>query len=500
MTNVVDMPFSDIDDSDADLYAMDLPLSLAGELAAQQATTHCANVSGSTQSEQLELQATPEPPPSPPFFKPASWNAIDAATAEYYANMQQEIAAQELRDVKRCLDLRHNIARTAKTKIFDSEPLVVPSSWSMSGVHLKSLVKHPFLLEEYLEGEHFSREAIRIRREYFEIKHCGSPEIKRLAAMEADYRESQASRSLLDLLLEAIQHATQKLILELTEGDKTTKRPVLDLCRRLVAYSTHTDDDGELIRAVEAINDIERGHMQLQYDNVLERSTETSSKSSMPHAVAPPDSPPPYHICLPAEPASSPPPVETSPPKDPSRLRVKFQENLTLLSSDIGHLTHPIVMMALEPPPVASRPADLTPAPHTIIRPVASRPTPIRPEATLSPGSSLANTGKKRRASRELAATSDCETNPTKRPNRSERDGNAHSAQVESRDANVEIGNTARPTCPTPSPQMQAALAEACRKRDERQSNQWQLVIYKRDEYVFWKKEWRRFEDTDNEA
>ncbi|KAI4662897.1 uncharacterized protein J4E79_004208 [Alternaria viburni] len=496
MNNDVDMPSSDIDDSNADLYAMDLPLSLAGELAAQQTTVRCANVSGSTESEHLELQVTAEPPPSPPFFKPASWNAIDAVNAEYHANMQQEmqemqqeIAAQELRAVKRRLDLRHNIARTAKKKIFDSEPLVVPSSWSMSGVPLKSLVKHPFLLEEYLEGEHFSREAIRIRREYFEIKDCGSPEIRRLAAMEADYRESQASRSLLDLLLEAIQHATQKLILELTEGDKTTKRPVLDLCRRLVAHSTHTDDDGELIQVVEAINDIERGHMQLQYDNVLERSKETSSTSSIPHAVAPPDSPPPHHICLPAEPASSPPPVETSPPKESSRL-----------ATDIGHLTHPIVMMALEQPPVASRPADLNPAPHTIIRPAASRPTPIRPEATLSPKSSLANTSKKRRASQELAATSDCETNPTKRPNRSERDGNAHSAQVESRDANVEIGNTARPTCPTPSPQMQAALAEACRKRDERQSNQWQLVIYKRDEYVFWKKEWRRFEDTDNEA
>jgi len=348
MTNVVDMPFSDIDDSDADLYAMDLPLSLAGELAAQQATTHCANVSGSTESEHLKLQATAEPPPSPPFFKPASWNAIDAVTAEYHANMQQEmqemqqwIAAQELRAMKRCLDLRHNITRTAKKKIFDSEPLVVPSSWSMSGVPLKSLVKHPFLLEEYLEGEHFSREAIRIRREYLEVKYCGSPEIRRLAAMEADYRESQVSRSLLDLLLEAIQHATQKLILELTEGDKTTKRPVLDLCRRLVAHSTHTDDDGELIQAVEAINDIERGHEQLQYDNVLERSKETSSTSSIPHAVAPPDSPPPYHICLAPEPESSPPPVETSPPKDPIRLRVKFQENLALLSSGKRYAIQP---------------------------------------------------------------------------------------------------------------------------------------------------------------
>ena len=349
MTNDVDMPSSDIDGSNADLYAMDLPLSLAGELAAQQATTHCANVSGSTESEHLELQATAEPPPSPPFFKPASWNAIDATTAEWQANMQQgtqqEIAAQELRAVKRCLDLRRNITRTAEKRIFDSEPLVVPSSWSMSGVPIKSLVEHPFLLEEYLEGEHFSREAIRIRREYFEIKDCGSPEIRRLAAMEADYRESQASQSLLDVLLEAIQHATQKLILELTEGDKTTKRPALDLCRRLVAHSTHTDDDGELIQAVEAINDMERGHMQLQYDNVLERSTETSSTSSIPHAVAPPES-------------------------------------------------------------------------------------------------SLANIVKKRRASQELAATSDCQINPTKRLNRSECDGNGNFTQVESHHANVELGES----------------------------------------------------------
>jgi len=348
MTNDVDMPSSDIDGSNADLYAMDLPLSLAVELAAQQATVHCANVSGSTESEQLELQATADPPPSPPFFKPASWNAIDAATAEYYANMQremqemeQEIAAQELRAVKRCLDLRRIIARTAKKKIFDSEPLVVPSSWSMSGVPLKSLVKHPFLLEEYLDGEHFSCEAIKIRRECLKREERGSSEIERLTVLEEHAVEIQTSRALLDLLLEAIQHATQKLILELTEGDKTTKRPVLDLCLRLVAHSTHTDDDGELIRAVEAINDIEQGHMQLQYDNVLERSKETSSMSSIPHAVAPPDSPPPRHICLPAEPASSPPPVETSPPKDPSRLRVKFQENLALLSSGKRYAIQP---------------------------------------------------------------------------------------------------------------------------------------------------------------
>jgi len=111
-------------------------------------------------------------------------------------------------------------------------------------------------------------------------------------------------------------------------------------------------------------------------------------------------------------------------------------------ATDMGHLTHPIVMMALEPPPVASRPADLNPAPHTIIRPAASRPTPIRPEATLPPESSLANTGKKRRASQELAATSDCETNPTKRHNRSERDGNAHFTQVESRHTNAALGES----------------------------------------------------------
>jgi len=111
-------------------------------------------------------------------------------------------------------------------------------------------------------------------------------------------------------------------------------------------------------------------------------------------------------------------------------------------ATDIGHLTHPIVMMALDPPSVASRPADLNPASHTINRPATSRPTLIRPQATLSPKSSLANIGKKRRASQELAATSDCETNPTKRPNRSERDGNAHFTQVESRHAKVELGES----------------------------------------------------------
>ena len=348
MTNDVDMPSSYIGGSNADLYAMDLPLSLAGELAAQQTTVHCANVSGSTESEHLELQATAEPPPSPPFFKSASWDTIDGADAERQANMQQEmqemeqeIAVQELRAVKRCLDLRRNITRTAKTKIFDCEPLVVPSSWSMSGVPLKSLVKHPFLLEEYLDGEHFSCEAIKIRRECLKREERGSSEIERLTVLEEHAVEIQTSRALLDLLLEAIQHATQKLILELTEGDKTTKRPVLDLCLRLVAHSTHTDDDGELIRAVEAINDIERGHMQLRNDNALERSTETSPRSSIPCAVAPPDSPPPYDICLLPEPVSSPSPVEKSPPKDLHRLRVKFQENLTSFTSGKRYAIQP---------------------------------------------------------------------------------------------------------------------------------------------------------------
>ncbi|KAI4919245.1 hypothetical protein J4E85_009503 [Alternaria conjuncta] len=124
--------------------------------------------------------------------------------------------------------------------------------------------------------------------------------------------------------------------------------------------------------------------------------------------------------------------------------------------------------MALDPPSMASRPTDVNPAPHTM----------------------------KRRASQELTATSDCETNPNKRPNRSERDGNVHSAQVESRDTNVEIGNTARPVCPKPSPQMQAALAEACRKRDERRSNEKQ----KRDEDAFWREYSTRLEDPNNEA
>jgi len=345
MSNDVDMPSSDIDDSSADLYAMDLPLSLAGELAAQQATTHCANVSGSTESEHLELQATAEPPPSPPFFKPASWNAIDAAMAEHHANtqqeMQQEIAAQELRVVKRCLDLRHNITRTAKKKIFDSEPLVVPSSWSMSGVPLKSLVEHPFLLEEYLEGELFSHEAIGIRRECLKREDRGSSEIERLAVLERHAMEIQASRALLDLLLEAIQHATQKLILEITDGDKTTKRPVLDLCRRLVAHSIHTDDDGKLIQAVEIISDMGREHMQWRNDNALERSTETSPRSSIPHAVAPLDLPPPVDICLPPKPPSSPASVETSPPKDLCRLRIKFQENLASFTSGKRYAIQP---------------------------------------------------------------------------------------------------------------------------------------------------------------
>ena len=111
-------------------------------------------------------------------------------------------------------------------------------------------------------------------------------------------------------------------------------------------------------------------------------------------------------------------------------------------ATDIGHLTHPIVMMALEPPFVASRPTDLKAAPHTIIRPATSRPTPIRPQATLSPESSLANIVKKRRASQELAATSDCQINPTKRLNRSECDGNGNFTQVESHHANVELGES----------------------------------------------------------
>lgn len=125
--------------------------------------------------------------------------------------------------------------------------------------------------------------------------------------------------------------------------------------------------------------------------------------------------------------------------------------------TDIGHLTHPIVMMEVskgywfngrwymhsQPRQSSSseaRPTDVNPAPDPIIHPVTSRLATTRPEATLSPESSLANTGKKRRASEELTATSDCETKPVKRPNRGEYYGSAHSAQVESRHANGEIG------------------------------------------------------------
>ncbi|KAI4919246.1 hypothetical protein J4E85_009504 [Alternaria conjuncta] len=329
MTNDVDMSSSDFEGSNADLYAMDLPLSLAGRLAAHQATAQSTNVSGSTESEHLELQATPEPPPSPPFFKPASWNAIDAATAERQANMQQEIDAQELRDLKRCLDLRDYTNRTAYEKIHDSEPLVVPKLWSMSEIPLKSWVKHPFLLEEYLEGEQFSREAIRVRREYLEIVDCGSPEIECLAALEKHAMEIRASRLLADILLEAILHATEKLILEIGDGDKTKKKPVSSLCRRLMAHSTHTENNSELIRAVEAISEMEPRHMPWRFNAALESRTETSPTSS---AAAPLDSPPADDICLSQEQMSLPLPDEKSPPKDLRRLSVKFQENLQLLS------------------------------------------------------------------------------------------------------------------------------------------------------------------------
>ncbi|KAI4941687.1 hypothetical protein J4E91_010561 [Alternaria rosae] len=303
---------------------MDINLSLASGLASLQATACFTSVSGSTEIE---------PPPSPPFAKPVSWHGIDAATLERKANMQQDIAAQELRAVKRCLDLRESITRTAREKIFDPELLVVPRSWPISGTPLKMLVKHPTLLEEYLKGEQFSRVAIKIRREYLESEDRDSPEIKRLAAMEADFRNTQSSRALVDLLLEAIQHVTQKLVLEITEGEKTTKRPVSKLCRRLVAHSTHTN--GELIQAVEAINDMEREHMPWRC-NALDDSTETSPISDIPSAVPPLDSPPADDICLSPEPISSPPPNETSPPKDPRRLRVKFQENLPSRSSALA--------------------------------------------------------------------------------------------------------------------------------------------------------------------
>ncbi|KAH6867960.1 hypothetical protein BKA58DRAFT_458542 [Alternaria rosae] len=495
IANEVEMPSSDVDGLNADLYASDLPLSLASGLASLQATTHPTSVNGPTE---IELAS------SPCFAKPVSWHAIDAAITERKANMQQDIAAQELRAAKRCLDLRESITRTAQAKIFDPDPLVVPRSWPISGTPIRMLVEHPTLFQEYLEGERFSRVAIKIRREYLETEDCVSPEIRRLAAMEADFRNTQSSRALVDLLLEAIQHVTQKLVLEITEGEKTTKRPVSKLCRRLLAHSTHTN--GELIQAVEAINDMEREHMPWRY-NALDGSKNTSPISDIPSAIPPLDSPPADDICLSPEPISSPTPNETSPSKDPRRLRVKFQENLPSRSSgkwriprksqsnpsrkplssqslprgqravqmrgrshyrdtDISHLTHPIVMMEFskgywynghwyehsQPRQSSSseaRPTDLNPAPGLIIHPAASRPASTRPEATLSPESSLANTGKKRQASEELPVTSDCETKPAKRPNRSERDGNAHSEQVESRDANLEEGVSMFHTSPS---------------------------------------------------
>jgi hypothetical protein len=369
----VEIPSSDVDDDNADLYALDLPLSLAGRLTTLHATTLSDRVLEPTDIESDEQHlhqqyadgqpghVSSEAPHSPPFTKPASWHAIDAATMERRANMQtkpelteQEIAAQELRALKRGLELRRSISRTVYDRIYGNQPLVIPKPWSMSEAPLQRMTEHPFWFEEYLSSGVFSLEAIKVRQEYLrlQIRESFDPillpqfqnELKCLTLTEKQMEDTAASRLLVDLLLEAFRHVTNNLIKDIIAGDRTQKSSVSELCCRLIDYSTHPDEQGELIIAYRDIDEMEREHLPWRY-RALDDSVPTTSTSSMdrPSPIAPPDStsaalrdsPPAAEICLSPEPISSPPSTKESSLKDPRSLRVRFEEHLPTRSAGI---------------------------------------------------------------------------------------------------------------------------------------------------------------------
>ncbi|CAN9383747.1 unnamed protein product [Alternaria alternata] len=293
-------------------------------------------------------QISPDPWPTnyvpsmflrPSIARRGSWDAIDAATAERRANMQQSIAAQEVHALERCDELRSRIYCKATESLKAPEPLIIPEPWVLSEAPVQRLVEHPFMFQRYLELERGILDLIEIRKYFLESQICKSPqllimpqfrqEIKSLKILERRREDILASRLLVDLILEVFRHVTAKLLIDITRKDEKKKAPISEACYRLIAYSTYPGGVNELIIAAQNIEEMEFEYLPWRY-NALNPSWATSPTPSLPESapVFAQNSPPADDIRTSPEQVSSLPSTEDTPLKDPTRLRVKFQDCL----------------------------------------------------------------------------------------------------------------------------------------------------------------------------
>lgn len=146
MSSLVSSPIDDktysseSEDSNADLYASDLPLSFARRLitldfraglgstmAPSDIMVEEAPNVDSTNTESRADRTSPKPPYIPSVARRASWSAIDAASAAWWANIQEGIAAQELRASKR---MYRRAAKVLRRSASDMEGERLPSRYN----------------------------------------------------------------------------------------------------------------------------------------------------------------------------------------------------------------------------------------------------------------------------------------------------------------------------------------------------------------------------------
>jgi hypothetical protein len=253
--------------------------------------------------------------------------------------MQQFIAAQEVHALERCDELKFRIYCKATESLKAPEPLIIPEPWVLSEAPVQRLVEHPFMFQRYLELERGILDLIEIRKYFLESQICKSPqllimpqfrqEIKSLKILERRREDILASRLLVDLILEVFRHVTAKLLIDITRKDEKKKAPISEACYRLIAYSTYPGGVNELIIAAQNIEEMEFEYLPWRY-NALNPSWATSPTPSLPESapVFAQNSPPADDIRTSPEQVSSLPSTEDTPLKDPTRLRVKFQDCL----------------------------------------------------------------------------------------------------------------------------------------------------------------------------
>jgi hypothetical protein len=148
-------------------------------------------------------------------------------------------------------------------------------------------------------------------------------ELRNLTVIELRRKRIRSNRLLVDLLLEVFRHLTAELLTDMMDKDETKKTPVSELCLRLLTYSTHKDDDGELMTAAQNIEDMEREHLPWRY------TTRDCSSPRCEFSPTPsPSSPPADEIRLSPEPVSLPSPAVDTPLKGSGRQRVTFEKCL----------------------------------------------------------------------------------------------------------------------------------------------------------------------------